>query len=60
MKLGAIIASVATLASTGAAFAQSKPIFAQPVPEIDAMAGLAAVAVVGAAVAMIRERSKRS
>lgn len=28
------------------------------VPEIDAMAGFAAVAVVGAAVALIRERSK--
>lgn len=29
-----------------------------PVPEIDALSGLAAVAVVGAAVALIRERSK--
>ena len=59
MKMQALIASVITLASTGAAFAQSKPIFPQPVPEIDALAGVAAVAVVGAAVAIIRERSKR-
>ena len=29
------------------------------VPEIDAMAGVAALAAVGAAVALIRERSKR-
>ena len=60
MKLQALIASAITLASTGAAFAQSKPVFSQPVPEIDAMAGVAAIAVVGAAVAMIRERNKRS
>ena len=51
----ALLASAFTLASAGAAFAQSKP-----VPEIDALAGFAAVAVVGAAVALIRERSKRS
>ena len=55
MKLQALLASAFTLASAGAAFAQSKP-----VPEIDALAGVAAVAVVGAAVALIRERSKRS
>ena len=54
----ALIASTITLLTAGAAFAQSKP-GSTPVPEIDALAGVAAVAVVGAAVALIRERSKR-
>lgn len=53
----ALLATAFTLATAGAAFAQSKP---DSVPEIDALAGFAAVAVVGAAVALIRERSKRS
>ena len=58
MKLTAIYASALTLMGT-AAFAQSKPAFPS-VPEIDALSGFAAVAVVGAAVALIRERNKRS
>lgn len=53
MKLTALYASALTLIGT-AAMAQSKP----AVPEIDALSGFAAVAVVGAAVALIRERSK--
>jgi len=54
MKLTAIYASALTLMGT-AALAQSKP-GVPSVPEIDALSGFAAVAVVGAAVALIRER----
>lgn len=53
-----IATAVATVAFAGAAAAQIKPFAA--VPEIDALSGVAAVAVVGAVVALIRERSKRS
>jgi len=59
MKLTAIYASALTLMGT-AALAQSKPGLPTAVPEIDALSGFAAVAVVGAAVALIRERNKRS
>jgi|GEM_PF-3398759 len=58
MKFTAIYGSVLTLMGT-AALAQSKPGIPS-VPEIDALSGIAAVAVVGAAVALIRERNKRS
>lgn len=58
MKLTAIYTTAMTLLGT-AALAQSKP-GAPAVPEIDALSGFAAVAVVGAAVALIRERNKRS
>ena len=54
MKLTAIYAAAMTFVGT-VAMAQSKP---AAVPEIDALSGFAAVAVVGAAVALIRERSK--
>ena len=50
-----IIFATTMLMSASVAFAQSKV----PVPEIDALSGIAALAVVGAAVALIRERSKR-
>lgn len=54
MKL--VLTSIAaTLATASAAFASG---FTRAVPEIDAMAGLAAIGVVGAAVALIRERSR--
>lgn len=46
--------------ATGTAFATQCP-FGQTctsVPEIDALSGVAALAVVGAAVALVRERSK--
>ncbi len=56
MKLTTIYAAAMTLIGT-AAMAQSKP-GGTPVPEIDALSGFAAVAVVGAAVALIRERTK--
>lgn len=58
MKLTALYAAAMTFAGT-AALAASKPT-AVAVPEIDALSGFAAVAVVGAAVALIRERNKRS
>ena len=58
MKLTAFYASALTFIGT-AALAQGKPT-PPAVPEIDALSGFAAVAVVGAAVALIRERSKRS
>lgn len=56
MKLTAIYTTAMTLVGTTAAYAQSKP---PSVPEIDVLSGFAAVAVVGAAVALIRERNKR-
>ncbi len=59
MKLTAIYTTALTFLGT-AALAQGKPPAPTAVPEIDALAGFAAVAVVGAAVALIRERSKRS
>ena len=56
-----LIATAATFAMAGSALAAgSKPGGPAVVPEIDALSGLAAVAVVGAAVALMRERSKRS
>jgi len=58
MKLTAIYTTALTFLGT-AALAQGKPPV-PAVPEIDALSGLAAVAVVGAAVALIRERNKRS
>jgi len=53
-----VLAAATLVATAGTALAQSKP-GAPAVPEIDALAGVAAIAVVGAAVALIRERSKR-
>ena len=52
LSLLGIVAAAATLSANTA--------FANPfaVPEIDALSGLAAIAVVGAAVALIRERTK--
>ena len=47
-------ASAAVFLSATSALANSPP----TVPEIDALSGLAAIAVVGAAVALVRERSK--
>ena len=58
MKLTAIYTTALTFLGT-AALAQGKPTVPS-VPEIDALSGFAAVAVVGAAVALIRERNKRS
>ena len=55
-----LIATAATLAMSSAAFAAGGKPAPAVVPEIDALSGLAAVAVVGAAVALIRERNKRS
>lgn len=54
-----VLAATSLVATAGMALAQggSKP--PAVVPEIDALAGVAAIAVVGAAVALIRERSKR-
>ncbi len=49
--------TVATIVMTGAALAQSKP-GATPVPEINAYAGVAAVAVLAAVVALIWERRR--
>ncbi len=56
MKLTALYTTALTLVGS-AAFALPNP---KAVPEIDALSGFAAVAVVGAAVALIRERNKRS
>ena len=50
------LAAVATLVASPAFANFVTP--TQNVPEIDALSGLAAVAVVGAAVALVRERSK--
>ena len=55
-----LLATAAFFATTGAAFAAGGKPTPAVVPEIDALSGLAAVAVVGAAVALIRERNKRS
>lgn len=54
-----VVAALAALASTPA-LASTTPLTGGggSVPEIDALAGVAAIAVVGAAVALIRERSK--
>lgn len=52
-----VTSGVFLLAGTIAAFAQSKP--GGGVPEIDATAGVAAVAALAAAVALLRERFKR-
>ena len=49
------LAGLMALVSTAAHAVDIKP---PSVPEIDALSGLAALAVVGAAVALIRERSK--
>lgn len=57
MKMTALLASAAAFLSATAAHAQIK---APSVPEIDALSGFAAIAIVGAGVALIRERSKRS
>lgn len=57
MKLKTLLASAFVLAANAAsaqAVIDPKP----KVPEIDALAGVAAIALVGAAVALIRERSK--
>ncbi len=43
----------------GPAFANSDPFTMPAVPEIDALAGAAALAVVGGVVALVRERTKR-
>lgn len=58
MKMTALYTTAMTLVGAAAAYAQSKPI-PPSVPEIDALSGFAAVAVVGAAVALIRERNKK-
>lgn len=47
-----------TMAATPA-FANDDPLFFPSVPEIDALAGAAALAVVGGVVALVRDRSKR-
>lgn len=49
------VAIAATLVATPAFANFVNP---QQVPEIDALSGIAALAVVGAAVALVRERSK--
>jgi uncharacterized protein YccT (UPF0319 family) len=54
MKFTALLASALTVVSAGAAFAGNLV----AAPEIDVLSGVAAVAVVGAAVALIRERNK--
>lgn len=54
LGLGALAALLATPAFASTSVFSNAP----TVPEIDAMAGFAAIAVVGAAVALIRERSK--
>lgn len=58
MKVKAFLVTAAAVLSATAANAQIK--IGPSVPEIDALSGFAAIAVVGAAVALIRERSKRS
>jgi hypothetical protein len=55
MRKVLVLAAVSVVAMSTAAFASP----ATAVPEIDAMAGFAALAVVGATVALIRGRSKR-
>ncbi len=60
MKYVLLSTAAATLvASATGAFATGTPITPIPVPEIDAAAGVAAVAALGATVAMLRERFKR-
>ncbi|MEL6316886.1 MAG: hypothetical protein AAFR16_04510 [Pseudomonadota bacterium] len=60
MTMKLMLASAATLlVSAQTALAQSKPGAPTVVPEIDALAGVAALAVVGATVALVRERTKR-
>ena len=56
MKLLALTAPMLLLANAAAAQCGAKGC---SVPEIDAMAGIAAIAVVGGALALIRERAKR-
>lgn len=51
-----VLGTLAALAATPAVAFGTKGF--NNVPEIDAMAGFAAIAVVGAAVALIRERTK--
>ncbi|MEM1159492.1 MAG: hypothetical protein AAGJ28_01040 [Pseudomonadota bacterium] len=59
MKLKLALATAMTALGTAVAHAQSLGnAKGGVVPEIDALSGLAALAVVGAAVALIRERSK--
>lgn len=52
-------AATSLIVSASAALAQAGKPPLPTVPEIDALSGVAALAVVGAAVALIRERSKR-
>ncbi len=53
-----LFAVAATVLTAGAALAGDAT-FKPTVPEIDALAGLSAIAAVGAAVALVRERFKR-
>lgn len=54
MNFRILAASIVTTLMAGAALAQSKP----AVPEIDALSGLAAIAAIGGAVALIWERRR--
>ena len=56
MKLKTLAAATLIVLVSGAAYAGDVPI---PVPEIDALSGLAALAVVGASLALIRERRRK-
>lgn len=58
MKVKVLLAGLMTFAATTAAHAAISIKPSTNVPEIDALSGLAALAVVGAAVALVRERSK--
>lgn len=55
-----LASSALTLATTAAAFAQSKPGDPVAVPEISALEGVAALALVAAVVAIVWERRRRS
>lgn len=55
MKKLSLLGIVAAATALSASTAFANPFMA---PEIDALSGIAALAVVGAAVALIRERSK--
>lgn len=50
-----VLLSLTALAASASTAVAATPF---PAPEIDALSGIAALAVVGAAVALVRERSK--
>ncbi|PWR02542.1 VPEID-CTERM sorting domain-containing protein [Meridianimarinicoccus roseus] len=59
MKKVLTIAAITVIASASGALASTCPPICPTVPEIDAAAGVAALAAVGAGVALLRERFKR-